>query len=174
MSGEEVGVTQAAPSPRSEPRVGWWARLPGSCCQEPAEVLGGAACCPGQGCGRQVLQGSLTLLSRTCRTSGKYKQLSDVNRDYPVGGPGPGPNICVFCPPSSVRSLVFLAVSKHSSQSTQAVGQKGLAVPTGAGNVGSEARARTWSWSPRALQGCQALCSPTGSWKLHHHAEVFR
>lgn len=66
--------------------------LPGVCCQEFAEVLG-AALWPEQGWKQQV-QGCVSLLSCTCCTSGKYKQLSDVNQDYLVGGPGPGPNMC--------------------------------------------------------------------------------
>lgn len=43
------------------------------------------------------MRGCASLLSCTCCTSGKYKQLSDVNWDYPVGGPpGLGPNMCFF------------------------------------------------------------------------------
>lgn len=91
-------VSRAVPQPPQWAKGRVVAMLPGSCCQEPVEVQGGAWW-PEQGWRQQVLQLSVTLLSRTCCTPGKYKQLSDVNWDYPVGGPGPGPNICFFCPP---------------------------------------------------------------------------
>lgn len=145
--------------------------------------LGAAArrlqrCWEVQGWRRQVLQGSVTLLSRTCRTSGEYKQLSDVNRDYPVGGPGPGPgpNICGFCPPPLPHvQLGFLGCFEAQFTEHAGSGAEGA----GSAHWGWECwlrgrSTRTWSWSPRALQGCQALCSPTGSWKLHHHVKVFR
>lgn len=67
------------------------------------------------------MQGRLPLVSRTCCTPGKCKQLSDVNRDYPVGGPGPGPSMC--------RQRGKGADDAYScSQLTPAVGLKPIAL----------------------------------------------
>lgn len=81
----------ASPAPRAARGWGGQAALPGACCQERAEALG-AAPRPE----RRQVQARGGLLSRTCCTSGKCKQLLDVNWDYPVGGPGPGPNTCAL------------------------------------------------------------------------------
>lgn len=90
----------------------------------------GARCCPVSQAGwRQQVQGCLPLVSHTCCTPGKCKQLSDVNRDYPVGGPGPGPSVCrqrgkgaddvcscsVLMPAIGLkpRALTFCRVARH-------------------------------------------------------------
>lgn len=74
---------------------------------------------------RWQVRGWPSLLSCTCCTSGKYQQLSDVNWDYLVGGPGSGPNSCFFpsSPPHlSVRSSALAAVLKYSSPCKQTAG----------------------------------------------------
>lgn len=90
----------AAPAAPAEPRLvdGWL--LPdselgrGDRPRSPG-ARQGAGCClwPEQGWRWQV-QACGSLLYCTCCASGEYKQLSDINRDNPGGGPGP--NTCFF------------------------------------------------------------------------------
>lgn len=112
---------------------------------------------------RRQVWGCVSLLSCTCCASGKYKQLSDVNRDYPVGGPGPGPNMLVFC---FVLFCFFFLVqlgfmSCSEAQFTVQAGGAGgggrvPAMAAQAGNVhATTTRDRSRSWSPRRrAQGC--------------------
>lgn len=135
--------------------------LPGACRRaSAAEHLLPSRVLPGQGWRRQV-RGCASLLSCTCCTSGKYKQLSDVNWDYPVGGPpGLGPNMCFFFflfsffSPFSFCSLALIAVLSHSLQCEQAAGGRVLAAPTQTGNAHANACSTTWTRSPHISKGC--------------------
>lgn len=128
----------------SEPRAGCCPHSPGAAGARAGLQAAGAA-------------GSVPPVSRTCRT-GEYEQLSDVNQH--------GPNSCFSCPHSSVWAWFYWLFW------TRVPRAGGWQCPLCSCSLwGTDS---TRSWSLPALQGCQALCSPTGSWKLQHHVEVFR
>lgn len=96
------------------------------------------------------MQACGSLLSCTCCTSGEYKQLSDINRDNPGGGPGP--NTCLFFFFSS--SLWSLAVLKGSLQRKQAAEGKGAAAACSGCDAHRNTRVGARSWSPAVARHC--------------------